>query len=448
MTRIKNLTDIENIDSSSLSIPYGYVSKITPTNIIISGLDVSIGDIVQIEINATNTKIKTFLYAMINILEANEAIAVPFSFLDGLKINNRVFKKSGGISIKCGYGFLGRIVNAFGEPIDKLGAIKDLDYLSDINKKAMSPLERKIINTKAPTGVKAIDTMLTCGKGQKVGIFAGSGVGKSSLLGMITRGSSAKIKIIALIGERGREIPEFIQYSLNNNLSNTVIVAVTSDESALMRKYGAYCATSIAEYFRDLGEDVLLIMDSITRFAMAGREIGLSLGETPGRGGYPASVYAALPQIMERSGANAKGCISAFFTILVDGDDISDDPIADQARSILDGHIILSRQLASEGFYPPIDILNSASRVISSVITKEHYKQHLKIKKTLSLIKENDILIKVGSYVTGANKELDDAMNLKNALEEFFTQDLSNILSFDDIINKFMEITNDNRPLS
>ncbi len=435
---IDNLDYIDNISSNSLSIAYGYVSKITQTTISFTGLDVSIGDLVQIELRDT----KTTLYALVNVLESNHAICIPFSFLDGLKINDRVFKKEGGISIKCGYGFLGRVVNAFGNPIDNKGKITNLDTQSPINKETMSPLKRRIINQVAPTGVRAIDSMLTCGKGQKVGIFAGSGIGKSSLLGMITRGSSAKIKIIALIGERGREIPEFIKYSLKDDLTNTVIVSVTSDESALMRKYGAYCAMSIAEYFRDLGEDVLLIMDSITRFAMAGREIGLALGETPGRGGYPASVYASLPQIMERSGANEKGCISAFFTILVDGDDINDDPIADQARSILDGHIVLSRKLASSGMYPPIDILSSASRVISNVVSKEHYAQHLKIKKTLSLIEDNDILIRVGSYVAGANKELDDAIALKQTLQEFFSQDLLDIMNFEDIINKFMEIGN------
>jgi len=207
---------------------------------------------------------------------------------------------------------------------------------------------------------------------------------------------------------------------------------------------GVYVPADIyARYLRMKGEDVLFIMDSVTRFAMAGREIGLALGETPGRGGYPASVYATLPQIMERTGANEKGCISAFFTILVDGDDVNDDPIADQARSILDGHIILSRTLASKGVYPPIDILNSASRVMGNIITKEHYAKQLQIKKTLSLLEENDILIKVGSYVAGANKELDDAIALKQTLLDFFSQDLSDIMSFDDIISKFMEIGND-----
>jgi len=432
--------EIDNISSTSLSVSYGYVSQITQTTITIKGLEVSIGNLIQIELSDNNG----YIYALVNVIQANgEAICIPFSFLDGLKINDRVFKKEGGISIKCGYGFLGRVVNAFGNPIDNKGPIKDRDSQSSINKEVMSPLKRQIISEVAPTGVRAIDSMLSCGKGQKVGIFAGSGVGKSSLLGMITRGSSAKIKVIALIGERGREIPEFIKYSLNNDLSNTVIVSVTSDESALMRKYGAYCAIAIAEYFRDLGEDVLFIMDSVTRFAMAGREIGLALGETPGRGGYPASVYATLPQIMERTGANEKGCISAFFTILVDGDDVNDDPIADQARSILDGHIILSRTLASKGVYPPIDILNSASRVMGNIITKEHYAKQLQIKKTLSLLEENDILIKVGSYVAGANKELDDAIALKQTLLDFFSQDLSDIMSFDDIISKFMEIGND-----
>ncbi len=384
---------IDNIDSNNLNIAFGRVVNISAVTLTAVGLDVAVGDIVRIE---SVQKLYTVL-GMVTVLNDDMFVIVPFSFIDGFKINDKVFLQRDGLTIKCGNGLLGRVVNALGEPIDDLGKIRDLDRNAPINKESMSPLDRGIIDQKFATGVKAIDSMLTCGKGQKVGIFAGSGVGKSTLMGMIVQGCEATIKVIALVGERGREIPEFIHYNLNNNLENTVIVTATSDESPLMRKYAAFTAMSIAEYFRDKGHDVLLMMDSVTRFAMAQREIGLSTGEPPVSRGYPPSVFALLPQLMERAGNSKKGSITAFFTVLVDGDDLN-DPIADQSRSILDGHIVLTRDLTEQGFYPPINILKSASRVIDKVVTKEHYNDFLKLKRVLSLIKENEVLIRVGAY--------------------------------------------------
>ncbi len=384
---------IDNIDSNNLNIAFGRVVNISAVTLTAVGLDVAVGDIVRIE---SVQKLYTVL-GMVTVLNDDMFVIVPFSFIDGFKINDKVFLQRDGLTIKCGNGLLGRVVNALGEPIDDLGKIRDLDTNAPINKESMSPLDRGIIDQKFATGVKAIDSMLTCGKGQKVGIFAGSGVGKSTLMGMIVQGCEATIKVIALVGERGREIPEFIHYNLNNNLENTVIVTATSDESPLMRKYAAFTAMSIAEYFRDKGHDVLLMMDSVTRFAMAQREIGLSTGEPPVSRGYPPSVFALLPQLMERAGNSKKGSITAFFTVLVDGDDLN-DPIADQSRSILDGHIVLTRDLTEQGFYPPINILKSASRVIDKVVTKEHYNDFLKLKRVLSLIKENEVLIRVGAY--------------------------------------------------
>ena len=289
---------IDNIDSNNLNIAFGRVVNISAVTLTAVGLDVAVGDIVRIE---SVQKLYTVL-GMVTVLNDDMFVIVPFSFIDGFKINDKVFLQRDGLTIKCGNGLLGRVVNALGEPIDDLGKIRDLDTNAPINKESMSPLDRGIIDQKFATGVKAIDSMLTCGKGQKVGIFAGSGVGKSTLMGMIVQGCEATIKVIALVGERGREIPEFIHYNLNNNLENTVIVTATSDESPLMRKYAAFTAMSIAEYFRDKGHDVLLMMDSVTRFAMAQREIGLSTGEPPVSRGYPPSVFALLPQLMERAG--------------------------------------------------------------------------------------------------------------------------------------------------
>jgi flagellum-specific ATP synthase len=274
-------------------------------------------------------------------------------------------------------------------------------------------------------GVKSIDGLLTCGKGQKLGIFAGSGVGKSTLMGMIVRGADAPIKVVALIGERGREVPEFIEKNLGGDLTNTVIIVATSDDSPLMRKYGAFSAMSVAEYFKDKGLDVLFIMDSVTRFAMAQREIGLALGEPPTSKGYPPSSLTLLPQLMERAGKEeGKGSITAFFTVLIEGDDMS-DPIADQSRSILDGHIVLSRELTDFGIYPPVHILNSASRVINDVVSDEHIKAVMKFRRLYTILKENEMLIRIGAYIKGSDSELDEAINKKDNMEKFLTQNSS-----------------------
>ena len=426
---------IDNIDSNNLNIAFGRVVNISAVTLTAVGLDVAVGDIVRIE---SVQKLYSVL-GMVTVLNDDMFVIVPFSFIDGFKINDKVFLQRDGLTIKCGNGLLGRVVNALGEPIDDLGKIRDLDINAPINKESMSPLDRGIIDQKFATGVKAIDSMLTCGKGQKVGIFAGSGVGKSTLMGMIVQGCEATIKVIALVGERGREIPEFIHYNLNNNLENTVIVTATSDESPLMRKYAAFTAMSIAEYFRDKGHDVLLMMDSVTRFAMAQREIGLSTGEPPVSRGYPPSVFALLPQLMERAGNSKKGSITAFFTVLVDGDDLN-DPIADQSRSILDGHIVLTRDLTEQGFYPPINILKSASRVIDKVVTKEHYNDFLKLKRVLSLIKENEVLIRVGAYKKGMDLELDSAISKKEKAREFLTQGTLEKYSFDEIVANLRKV--------
>ena len=431
-----NIDDILNrIDETNLSIAFGRITNISTTTLSATGLEVAVGDIVKIE---SVQHLYTVLGMVASISDKNFTV-VPFSFIEGFRINDKVYLQKDGLSVRCGYGLIGRVVNALGEPIDDKGKIENIEENSAINKVSMPALERGIIDKRFSTGVKAIDSMLTCGKGQKVGIFAGSGVGKSTLMGMIVKGCEAQIKVVALIGERGREIPEFIHYNLNNNLENTVIIAATSDESALMRKYGAFTAMAIAEFFRDKGHDVLLMMDSVTRFAMAQREIGLSTGEPPVSRGYPPSVFALLPQLMERAGNSKKGSITAFFTVLVDGDDMN-DPIADQSRSILDGHIVLTRDLTEQGFYPPINILKSASRVIDKVVTKEHYNDFLKLKRVLSLIKENEVLVRVGAYKTGMDPELDNAMAKKEQIREFLVQDSQRLFDFNETIAYFRKV--------
>ena len=426
---------LSKIDPSNLTIAFGRITNISAITLTATGLEVAVGDIVRIE---SNQKLYSVL-GMVTTIDGLFFTIVPFSFIDGFRVDDKVFLQRDGLTIKCGYGLLGRVVNALGEPIDDKGKIRDIDSNEPINKTSMSPLSRGIIDKRFATGVKPIDAMLTSGKGQKVGIFAGSGVGKSTLMGMIVKGCEAQIKVVALIGERGREIPEFIHYNLGGNLENTVLVTATSDESALMRKYGAFTAMSIAEYFRDRGHDVLLMMDSVTRFAMAQREIGLSVGEPPVSRGYPPSVFALLPQLMERAGNNEKGSITAFFTVLVDGDDMN-DPIADQSRSILDGHIVLTRDLTQQGFYPPINILQSASRVMDKVVTKEQYNDFLKLKRVLSLIKENEVLVRVGAYKAGMDLELDAAMSKKDKVREFLTQGSNEVVSYDDMLERFKKV--------
>jgi len=423
------LKNIKNkIKQKSLSKPFGHVKKINPINIIGHKLTVSIGDLVKI-------KGENEILGMVTSVSENDFTITPFSFTEGIKINDKIYLDESGMKIPVGEGLLGRVVDPFMRPIDGKGPIIYKDKYP-IMKKPISPLKRDIIKDVFPTGIKTIDGLLTCGKGQKLGIFAGSGVGKSTLMGMIVKGSRADIKVIALIGERGREIPEFIEHNLNGDLTNTVIIAATSDDSALMRKYGAFSAMAVAEYFKDQSKDVLFMMDSITRFAMAQREIGLALGEPPTSKGYPPSSIMILPQLMERAGSEKeKGSITAFFTVLVEGDDTSADPIADQARSILDGHIILDRSLTDRGIYPPINILNSASRVMGNVVDKIHLQKAQKFKALYSLLKENEVLLRIGAYQKGSDKELDEAIEKKEKMDEFLKQSPYELFEFEEIKN-------------
>ena len=382
----------------------------------VSALDAGIGDIVQIEGSGAGQ-----LGMVTQIYEGGASVS-PFGFVEGFKIGERVYASDIGMSIPVGEGLLGRVVDPFMRPKDGKGPIFSTERVP-IMKAPIDAMKRGLIDEPFSVGVKAIDGLLTCGKGQKLGIFAGSGVGKSTLMGMIVKHCVAPIKVVALIGERGREVPEFIQKNLGGDLLGTVMVVATSDDSSLMRKYGAFCAMSVAEYFKNKGHDVLFIMDSVTRFAMAQREIGLALGEPPTSKGYPPSSLTLLPQLMERAGKEeGQGSITAFFTVLVEGDDMS-DPIADQSRSILDGHIVLDRSLTDYGIYPPINILNSASRVMGDVTTPEHRANARKFKRYYSMLKENEVLIRIGAYQKGSDKELDMAIAKKAFMDDFIRQD-------------------------
>lgn len=400
----------------NLSGSFGVITKISANMLEVSALDAGIGDIVQIEGSGANQ-----LGMVTQIYEGGASVS-PFGFVEGFKIGERVYASDIGMSIPVGEGLLGRVVDPFMRPKDGKGPIFSTERVP-IMKAPIDAMKRGLIDEPFSVGVKAIDGLLTCGKGQKLGIFAGSGVGKSTLMGMIVKHCVAPIKVVALIGERGREVPEFIQKNLGGDLSGTVMVVATSDDSSLMRKYGAFCAMSVAEYFKNKGHDVLFIMDSVTRFAMAQREIGLALGEPPTSKGYPPSSLTLLPQLMERAGKEeGHGSITAFFTVLVEGDDMS-DPIADQSRSILDGHIVLDRSLTDYGIYPPINILNSASRVMGDVTTPEHRANARKFKRYYSMLKENEVLIRIGAYQKGSDKELDMAIAKKAFMDDFIRQD-------------------------
>jgi len=426
----------DKISNKKYSVSFGEVVKINATVITARGLKVSISDIVKIISNETNQE----TIGMVTEIDGATFYITPFSFVEGFCSGDRVFLDQTGLSIPVGQSLLGRVVDPFMRPIDGKGIVGG-SKLMPIIKPPIAAMKRGMINEVFSVGVKSIDGLLTCGKGQKLGIFAGSGVGKSTLMGMIVRGSDAPIKVVALIGERGREVPEFIEKNLGGNLENTVIVVATSDDSPLMRKYGAFAAMSVAEFFKDQGLDVLFIMDSVTRFAMAQREIGLALGEPPTSKGYPPSSLTLLPQLMERAGKEeGKGSITAFFTVLIEGDDMG-DPIADQSRSILDGHIVLSRELTDFGIYPPVHILNSASRVMNDIISEEHLKAVLKFRRLYTTLKENEMLIRIGAYTKGTDPDLDEAISKKNDMEKFLIQNAMEASDFNDTIDTLLKLT-------
>lgn len=343
------------------------------------------------------------------------------------------------LSVPVGDALLSRIVNGLGEPMDGKGEIKTKEKRS-IYSLAPSPLLRNRIKEPIATGIKAIDGLLTIGKGQRVGIFSGSGIGKSTLIGMIARNTSADINVIALIGERGREVREFLEKDLGTEgIKRSIVVVATSDQPPLVRVKGAFVATTIAEYFRDKGLDVMLMMDSATRLAMAQREVGLTIGEPPTTKGYTPSVFSLLQKIMERAGTSKIGSITGLYSVLVEGDDIN-EPISDAARGILDGHFVLSRKLASLGHYPAIDTLNSISRVMSDVVTQEHLQAAANIKELIATYRENEDLINVGAYKKGTNKKLDTAINLMAKIDNFLKQGIYENPDFKTTLSQLFEL--------
>lgn len=368
-------------------------------------------------------------------------LLMPLGEMRGIGPGCEVVASGQSLTIQVGEELLGKALDGLGNSLDGASNFF-LGKEYPVNNMPPNPLTRKRINQPLEVGVKAIDGVLTCGKGQRVGIMAGSGVGKSTLLGMIARNTKADINVIALIGERGREVRDFIERDLGEEgLKRSVVVVATSDQPALIRVKGALVATAIAEYFRDQGKDVMLMMDSVTRFAMAQREIGLAIGEPPTTRGYTPSVFAILPKLLERSGTANKGSITALYTVLVEGDDMN-EPITDAVRGILDGHIVLSRQLASQNHYPAIDILSSISRVMIEIVSNQHREAANDLRNILATYREAEDLINIGAYVAGSNPRIDYALSKIDSAREFLKQDVYEKLDYQQTVENLLSLFN------
>jgi ATP synthase in type III secretion protein N len=353
----------------------------------------------------------------------NAALLTPIGDMRGIGSATEVLPTGRMQMVPVGHGLLGRVLDGLGRPMDDGGPL-ETERFYPVIADAPDPLTRRIIDRPLELGVRAIDAALTCGEGQRMGIFAAAGGGKSTLLGMLVRGAAVDVTVIALIGERGREVREFIEHELGEEgRAKSVVVCATSDKSSMERTKAAYVATAIAEYFRDQGMKVLFLMDSVTRFARAQREIGLAAGEPPTRRGFPPSVFATLPRLMERVGMNDKGSITAFYTVLVEGDDMT-EPVADETRSILDGHIVLSRKLASANHYPAIDVLASASRVMNAVAEPAHRNDAAALRELMAKYADVELLVKIGEYQRGTDPLADDAIEKHDAIRDFLRQDI------------------------
>lgn len=422
----KNLTD-----------NMGRVTKIVGLTVESIGPDASVNDLCSI---ISSDKKKSVDAEVIGFRD-DRLLLMPFEDITGIGVGSMVINRNKPLVVSVGDELLGKVLDGLGNPMDNEQL--QLGHFYAVDEKAPDPMERALISEVLPLGVKAVDGLLTIGKGQRIGIFAGSGVGKSTLLGMFARNTKANINVIALIGERGREVKEFIERDLGEEgLRRSVLVVATSDKPALIRKKAAMTATAIAEYFRDQGKDVLLMMDSLTRFSMAQREIGLASGEPPVSRGYPPSVYSEMPKLLERAGNTRDGSITGLYTVLVDGDDFN-EPITDTARGILDGHIMLSRKLAHKNHYPAIDVLSSISRVMSSIASKEHKKLAGKFKMVLATYNEAEDLINIGAYKAGSNKNIDYAISKINEVNDFLCQEVDEKADFQNTIAKLEAIFNE-----
>ncbi|WFA07898.1 flagellar protein export ATPase FliI [Tissierella sp. Yu-01] len=406
----------------------GKVTQVIGLIIQVEGLEVFVGEVCEIYIKSSD---KIVLSEVVGFKD-NSVLLMPLDELSGIGPGCLVRPTGKSLKVRISDKLLGHTLDGLGRPLD-MDAIKD-GQLYNVDRTPPNPFERRKIEDIMSTGVKAIDGVLTVGEGQRIGIFAGSGVGKSTLLGMIARYCEADVNVIALVGERGREVLEFIEKDLGpDGYKKSVVVCATSDQPPLVRLKGAFVATAIAEYFRDQGKKVMFMMDSVTRFAMAQREIGLATGEPPTTKGYTPSVFAELPKLLERSGMSKTGSITAFYTVLVEGDDMN-EPIADAVRGILDGHIVLSRKIAAKNHYPSIDIQNSISRIMKEIVTDDHYRLVGELKENLATYAESEDLINVGAYVSGSNPKVDRAIQLNGPINDFLKQNVNEQYIYEDAL--------------
>ncbi len=409
----------------------GKVVNVVGLTIESAGPDARLGDVCRIIPNGKEEA--TPIMAEVVGFKDKKTLLMPYDAVDGISLGSMVENTNEPMMVKVSKELLGMTLDGLGRPIDG-SKIRGTRY--PIEATAPDPMSRAIIDEVLPLGVKAVDGLMSVGKGQRIGIFAGSGVGKSTLMGMFARNTKADINVIALIGERGREVREFIERDLGEEgMRRSVVVVATSDRPALERNKAAKTATAIAEYFRDQGKDVLLMMDSLTRFSMAQREIGLASGEPPVTRGYPPSVYSEMPKLLERAGRSSKGSITGLYTVLVDGDDFN-EPITDTARSILDGHIMLNRRLAHKNHYPAIDVLQSISRCMSQIASKDHRQAAGKLKNVLATYNEAEDLINIGAYKHGSNPDIDYAIRMNKAVNEYLCQDVEEKVDFEESVEQ------------
>ncbi|HBH1306706.1 TPA: flagellar protein export ATPase FliI [Clostridioides difficile] len=423
----------KKIENLELTISEGRVKKIIGLTVEVEGIKAFVGELCVIY-NQVNKPVNCEVVGF----KDKEVILMALGELTLIAPGCKVISKGIPLSVMCSDNLLGKVLDGLGNPIDNSDAVLGDRY--NLNNEPPDPMKRKKIRNIMETGVRAIDAFTTCGEGQRIGIFAGSGVGKSTTLGMIARNAKADVNVIALIGERGREVLDFIDKDLGEEgMKKSVVVCATSDKAPLVRLKGALTATAIAEYFRDQGKKVILMMDSVTRFAMAQREVGVAIGEPPAQKGYTPSVFAMLPKLMERTGTSDKGSITAFYTVLVDGDDFN-EPIADTTRGILDGHIVLSRDLANKNHYPSIDVLNSLSRLMNEIASKEDIKIASFARDMLAEYREAEDLINIGAYASGTNKKIDEAIYYHEHIINFLKQRINEKSSFNETISSLRRV--------
>ena len=415
----------------------GKITEIIGLTIESDGPKSSIGDLCYIynDYNDTPTMAEVVGF------KKDKILLMPLASPDGIHPGAMVVNSGSAMKIGVGNQLIGRVLDGLGNPIDTLGDIRFSEYRST-RASLINPLKRKRISEPLALGIKSVDGFATVGKGQRMGIFAGSGVGKSTTLGMMAKNTSADLNVIALIGERGREVKEFIEEILGpEGMKRSIVIAATSEQPSLVKIKAAFVATTIAEYFRDKGMDVLFMLDSVTRIAMAQREVGLAIGEPPATRGYTPSVFALMPKLMERAGTTENGTITGLYTVLVEGDDFN-EPISDTSRSILDGHIVLSRDLAQKNHYPAIDVLQSLSRVMNDVTEKEHQNAAGKLRNLLAVYSKNEDLINIGAYVTGSDPLCDKAISMKKDIDNFLIQGTKDKIAYEDTINSLMVLSN------